>query len=99
MTDRSFIRLAWQIEAIIGLVLTTPRMHGIHHQAERGRTNSNWSSGISWWDRLHGTYRRDAPQDDVRIGVPAYSRPLTIEQLLGLPLGRQRNAWQPDVSS
>jgi sterol desaturase/sphingolipid hydroxylase (fatty acid hydroxylase superfamily) len=54
-------RLAW--------LLTTPEMHGIHHSAERVQRDSNWSSGFSLWDRLHGTLRQDAPQDALTIGV------------------------------
>ncbi len=33
-------------------------------------TNSNWSSGLSLWDRLHGTLRARAPDDSIRIGAP-----------------------------
>src|SRR5215210_6315876 len=50
----------------------TPRMHGIHHSTVKEETNSNWSSGLTVWDRLHGTLRLDVPQDAIDIGVPAY---------------------------
>ena len=54
-------RLAW--------VLTTPGMHGIHHSADRAQRDSNWSSGFSPWDRLHGTLQQDVAQADLTIGV------------------------------
>jgi sterol desaturase/sphingolipid hydroxylase (fatty acid hydroxylase superfamily) len=54
-------RLAW--------LLTTPEMHGIHHSAERSERDSNWSSGFSLWDRLHGTLRQDREQARLTIGV------------------------------
>jgi sterol desaturase/sphingolipid hydroxylase (fatty acid hydroxylase superfamily) len=54
-------RLAW--------LLTTPEMHGIHHSALRSERDSNWSSGLSIWDRLHRTLRQDIPQEKVTIGV------------------------------
>jgi sterol desaturase/sphingolipid hydroxylase (fatty acid hydroxylase superfamily) len=104
----SNLRLSKRLETMLELLLTTPRMHGIHHQAERTRSDSNWSSGISWWDRLHGTFRMDvAPTDvrmdvtptDVRIGVPAHSEPLYIEELLRLPFQQQPDAWQPPARS
>ena len=41
-------------------LLTTPKMHGIHHSIVPAERDSNWSSGLSLWDRLHGTYREDA---------------------------------------
>jgi len=54
-------RIAW--------LLTTPEMHGIHHSAERVQRDSNWSSGFSLWDRLHGTLRQDRAQAELTIGV------------------------------
>lgn len=49
--------------------LTTPKMHGIHHSSVKGERDSNFTSGISLWDRLHGTFRDDIPQDEIDIGV------------------------------
>ena len=80
-------RLAW--------LVTTPRMHGIHHSAVRAQTESNWSSGFSIWDRLHGTLRLDVPQDEITIGVPAYrnSSATAVLPSLKMPFGRERDAW------
>ena len=52
----------------LSLVLTTPKMHGVHHSKVRDEMDSNWSSGLSLWDRLHGTLRR-RPQEGIDIGV------------------------------
>ena len=54
-------RLSW--------LLTTPEMHGIHHSEVPAERDGNWSSGISLWDRLHGTLRTAPPPRAVRIGV------------------------------
>ncbi|MDG2001749.1 MAG: sterol desaturase family protein [Novosphingobium sp.] len=54
-------RLSW--------LLTTPEMHGVHHSAARAERDSNWSSGFSIWDRLHGTLRNDVTQGDLTIGL------------------------------
>ncbi len=91
----SNLRLPEQLERRLAWLLTTPRMHGIHHSAARGETNSNWSSGISWWDRLHRTFRLDVPQQRIAIGVPGYRDPneLRLGPSLALPFGRQRSAW------
>lgn len=83
-------------ERRLARVLTTPRMHGIHHQAAYARSDANWSNGISWWDHLHRTFRFDAAQTDVRIGVPAYPEPMGVEALLRLPFAPQRDAWAPE---
>ncbi|MBI3767906.1 MAG: sterol desaturase family protein [Deltaproteobacteria bacterium] len=90
------VRLPAALEHVLNLVLVTPRMHGIHHSAVREHTDSNWSSGLAIWDRLHGTFRADVPQDAITIGVPAYPRAndVTLTNVLALPFVRQRPSWQ-----
>ena len=92
----SNLRLAPRLERALSLVLTTPAMHGIHHSAARDRTDSNWSSGLSVWDRLHGTFRLDATPSP-QIGAPAYRDPagIALTASLALPFVRQRDAWTP----
>ncbi|WP_375429484.1 sterol desaturase family protein [uncultured Sphingomonas sp.] len=81
-------RLAW--------LLTTPRMHGIHHMARAELTGSNWSSGLSVWDRLHGTFRLDVPHDEAPIGVAGHGGGPGVAASLRLPFVR-RDAWEPSV--
>ncbi len=90
-------RLPTRLERLLALLLTTPRMHGIHHSTVRDETDSNWSSGLSLWDHLHRTFRLDVPQDRLAIGVPGYrERDETgLRGSLRLPFTRQRNAWAP----
>jgi len=54
----------------------------------RAETDSNWSSGLSLWDWLHGTIRLDARRDPVVVGVPAYRDPkeIRLSPSLKLPL-------------
>lgn len=94
----SNLRLPLRLERLLACVLTTPRMHGIHHSAVRDEADSNWSSGLSLWDHLHGTFRLDVPQQQVRVGVPAFRDPAEITLLpsLALPFVHQRNAWQEE---
>ncbi|TXM70713.1 sterol desaturase family protein [Methylobacterium sp. WL120] len=93
----SNLRLPEGLERRLAWVLTTPRMHGIHHSAAKDETESNWSSGFSFWDRLHGTFRLDVDQDDIAIGVPAYRDPADtgIGRSLSMPFRSQRDAWTP----
>lgn len=88
-------RLPLGLETMLSRIVTTPRMHGIHHTAIQSRTDSNWSSGLSVWDHLHGTYRLDAPQAGEAIGVASYRDPaeLGVRDMLGLPFGSPRDAW------
>jgi sterol desaturase/sphingolipid hydroxylase (fatty acid hydroxylase superfamily) len=91
-------RLPIQVERILNLVLVTPRMHGIHHSIVERETNSNWGTIFCWWDKLHGTLRRDIPQDAIIIGVAAYrdEHELTVGKLLALPFRTQREWRLPD---
>ena len=70
-------------------------MHGIHHSIVAEETNSNWSSGLTVWDWLHGTLRLDVPQDAITIGVAAYRDPdeLTLPDVLEMPFRTQREPW------
>lgn len=91
----SNVRLPEGFERSLGRLVVTPRLHGIHHTAKREATDSNWSSGLTLWDRLHGTLRLDAPHACVGIGVPAYrdARELGLADLLSMPFGEERPAW------
>ena len=77
-------------------MIVTPRLHGIHHSTVRAETDANWSSGLTLWDRLHGTLRIDVPQDAITIGVPAYrvAEEVRLGRILALPFGRQRSSWR-----
>jgi sterol desaturase/sphingolipid hydroxylase (fatty acid hydroxylase superfamily) len=66
----SNVRLPKSIERHLVPLLVTPRMHGIHHSRVAEEIHSNWSSGLTVWDRMHGTLRLEVPQDAIVIGVP-----------------------------
>lgn len=94
----SNVRLPIVLERRLGRWLMTPRLHGIHHSVVREEQNSNWSSGLSFWDRLHGTYRANVPQDEVTVGIPALRDPadLTLPKSLALPFGELAPWEWPD---
>lgn len=79
------------------MLLVTPRMHGIHHSTIRAESDSNWSSGLSFWDRIHGTHTTGVPQEAITIGLPAYRTisDVTIGQVMAMPLENQQRAWLP----
>jgi sterol desaturase/sphingolipid hydroxylase (fatty acid hydroxylase superfamily) len=92
----SNVRLPIETERRLNRLIVTPRMHGIHHSIVEHETNSNWSSGLTIWDRLHGTLRLNVPQDKITIGVPAYRQPEDVElpKILQLPFTDQKPTWR-----
>jgi sterol desaturase/sphingolipid hydroxylase (fatty acid hydroxylase superfamily) len=65
----SNVRLPRRLESALSWFLVTPRMHGIHHSNESAEANTNWSSGLACWDRIHRTFCLDIPQEKIHIGV------------------------------
>ena len=82
----SNVRLREDWERALSEFLVTPRLHGLHHSIDRDERDSNFSSGLALWDRLHGTARVPM-RDDVTIGLPGFERPdeVTLTQTLALP--------------
>jgi sterol desaturase/sphingolipid hydroxylase (fatty acid hydroxylase superfamily) len=80
-------RLPEAFERALSHLIVTPRMHGIHHSVAADEVNSNWSSGLALWDRLHGTFRLDVPQEAITIGVPGLHAPraVTLGRMLSFP--------------
>lgn len=82
----SNLRLPDRWDERLSLVFTTPRMHGVHHSKVPAERDSNWSSGLSLWDRLHGTLRAK-PRAAIDIGVAdrASLADLTLANSLAAP--------------
>lgn len=96
----SNLRLPSRLDRALSYLIVTPRLHGIHHSIIEAETNSNWSSGLTVWDRLHHTLRTDVLEAPIDIGVPAYrsASQLRLWAILLLPF-RRPAVWQlPDGS-
>ena len=95
----SNVKLPIETEKKLARLIVTPRLHGIHHSTVRDETDSNWSSGLTVWDWLHGTLKTGIPQSEINIGVPAYQNAdeVTLAKILPLPFERQKDDWRlPD---
>ncbi len=92
----SNVRLPADLERKIRKFVVTPRLHGIHHSIIKDETDSNWSSGLTVWDRLHGTLKTGVPQDEIIVGVPMYRRPaeVVLPKILAMPFEKQKTDWQ-----
>ncbi len=87
--QHSNLRVPEPYETIVRRVLVTPNMHRIHHSTVRGEHNSNFSTILSVWDRLLGTYRMNVHQEDIRIGLLEYQDPRAVSLT--------RVVWMPFV--
>jgi sterol desaturase/sphingolipid hydroxylase (fatty acid hydroxylase superfamily) len=83
----SNVRLPLAVERKLARVVVTPRLHGIHHSIAPEEVNSNWSSGLSFWDWLHSTLRTQVPQNDITLGIPGFLEEdqVTLGKSLALP--------------
>ena len=96
MFHHSNLRIPIIWERRINRILVTPRMHGVHHSNVPEETNSNWSSGLTVWDWLHGTLRLSVSQAEIEIGVPAFRDPrsVALPKLLTMPFKDQPEYWR-----
>lgn len=83
----SNLRLPRAFELHVSRIVVTPRLHGIHHSVLESERDTNFSSGLSVWDRLHGTANPELGRDDVAIGLPGYRSPwdATLLETLTMP--------------
>ena len=83
----SNLRLPLRVERILRLFIATPHLHGIHHSVRESEQNSNWTSGLTIWDRLHGTLETEVNQRGIVIGVKGYERldQVSVPELLAMP--------------
>lgn len=90
MFHHSNVRLPAAVERWLSRFIMTPRLHGIHHSVVRDEVNSNWSSGLTIWDRLHRTLRVNASREEVTIGLPKIRDPeeVTLPKVLKMPFER-----------
>lgn len=84
----SNIKIPLKIENQIQKIITTPKLHGIHHSDKQNEMDSNWSSGLIFWDKLHGTYKDGIPPEEITIGVKNFNKPseVTLVKMLSNPL-------------
>jgi sterol desaturase/sphingolipid hydroxylase (fatty acid hydroxylase superfamily) len=93
------IELPAGLERWMSTFIVTPRLHGIHHSVVRAQRDTNFSSGLTLWDRLHGTYRAWS-NDAITIGLPAYDDPsrVTLPRTLAAPFSASAHRVGNDVS-
>src|SRR6266849_3787932 len=57
------------------LFIVTPHMHKVHHSDWRPETDSNYSTVLSIWDRLFGSFRMRASLKSLVFGLNEFASP------------------------
>ena len=83
-------RVPERLDQLLRLVLVTPAMHKVHHSRLPAETDSNYTSLLSVWDRLFGSFRLRRELHDIRFGLEGFDRVAdqTVAGLLRTPLAR-----------
>lgn len=58
-----------QLDRVLRTVIVTPHLHKVHHSIDVAEQNSNFSSLLSWWDRVARTFRVSSQPTAIRFGV------------------------------
>jgi len=60
-------RLPYRVDLALRWLIVTPWIHWVHHSSFQPETDSNYSSFLSIWDRLFGSFRlRQKPEEIVQ---------------------------------
>ena len=68
----SNVRISCRADRALRWLIVTPWMHYVHHSRWQPETDSNYTSFLSVWDRLFGSFRlRDKPAE-ISLGLDHY---------------------------
>lgn len=65
----SNMRLPGSVDRVLRCFIVTPWMHYVHHSDWQPETDSNYSSFLSVWDRLFGSFRLRAKPQEINLGL------------------------------
>jgi len=66
------IALPIWLDSFLRLFIPTPAMHKVHHSRVPVETDSNYSSMLSIWDRVFGSFRLQENQEGIKLGLKGY---------------------------
>ena len=69
----SNIKISTKLDMVYRQIFSSPKMHRIHHSNVQQETDSNYGSVFSWWDRIFGTYKKEAAGEIV-FGIDKNAR-------------------------
>lgn len=88
------------LDRFLRAFIVTPAMHKVHHSRWQPETDSNFTSFLSVWDRIGGTFRLRERPEEIAFGLDGYDGPEhdSMRGLLRMPLDRAggRNEAAPE---
>ncbi len=83
----SNIKLGWW-DQLLRWLIVTPALHHVHHSRDLPKTNSNYASILSVWDRLFHSFYIPEPTQNIELGLKGYLDPCwhTVAGMLKTPL-------------
>jgi sterol desaturase/sphingolipid hydroxylase (fatty acid hydroxylase superfamily) len=94
----SNVRIPERLDRALRWLTVTPRMHYVHHSRWQPETDSNYSSLLSVWDRLFGSFKlRDKPEE-ISLGLDNYEE-REWRRLPGLLASPFRRRKQPRMDA
>ncbi|HVR38057.1 MAG TPA: sterol desaturase family protein, partial [Thermoanaerobaculia bacterium] len=91
--EHANLRISERADRIVRWLFVTPNMHKVHHSRMQRETDSNYANIFSMWDRLFGTYTRQADVASLRYGLDGFDEASSqsIRGLLELPFHTARS--------
>ncbi len=73
------------LDKLYRIFLTSPNMHKVHHSDRKVETDSNYTSLLSVWDRLFGTYTLLENPKDIVYGIKGLEEEQSVIRMLLTP--------------
>ncbi len=92
----SNVRIPYQVDSALRWLIVTPWMHWVHHSRWQPETDSNYSSFLSIWDHLFGSFRLRKEPEEISMGLDGWEEGdwFSLTGMLAAPFrkrsGRQR---------
>lgn len=84
--QHSNIKLPIKLENYLSKMIVSPRYHQNHHSYYLSETDSNYTTILNWWDKIHKSQSAFQRADEIIIGHPAFENSkITFIDLLKMP--------------
>ena len=85
-----------RLDRFFRVVLVTPSVHSVHHSRDPEFYGCNYSSVLSFWDRLFRTFR--FTREPVQHGLDGYDDRQSVRALIASPFREDHNRGEPRLA-